>query len=151
VYDKARNELSDRVNGRAITRVARMSPWAWLVSCSKGISMWMYLGSADMVFMYIQESVCPTRYQCWLVSEMISERSHLYMNLMSHTLKEFETLKILSIWLSLVQVGDDRERRSIHVHVESIEAPLCCCCADRLWWREGCCQDDHEEEMIVND
>jgi hypothetical protein len=94
------------VNGRGITRVTRISPWAWLESCDKGISTWMYLGSANMPFMYIRESVCSAKYRCWLVSEMISSHNHLYMNLMGHTLKWFETLKSLSIWLSLVQVRD---------------------------------------------
>jgi hypothetical protein len=66
----------------------------------------MYLGSADMIFIYIQESVCLARYQCWLVSETVSEHGRLYMNLTSHTLKGFGTLKSLPLWLSLVQVGD---------------------------------------------
>jgi hypothetical protein len=66
----------------------------------------MYLGSADMIFMYIQESVCPAKYQCWFVLETVSEQGRLYMNLTGHRLKEFGTLKIFPIWLSLVQVGD---------------------------------------------
>jgi hypothetical protein len=50
-----------------------------------------------MIFMYIRESVCPARYQCRLVSEMVSEHDHLYMNLTGHTLKGFGTLKSLPI------------------------------------------------------
>jgi hypothetical protein len=55
--------------------------------------MSMYLGSANMIFMYIRELVCPARYQCRLVLEMISKHGRLYMNLMGHTLKGFGTLK----------------------------------------------------------
>jgi hypothetical protein len=92
------------VNGRAITRVTCSLPWTWLVSCGKGISTWMYLGSADMIFMYVRELVCHARYRCWLVSKTVFDHSHLYMNLIGHTHKGFETLKSKHI-LSLMQVA----------------------------------------------
>jgi hypothetical protein len=50
-----------------------------------------------MIFMYIRELVCPTRYQCCLVLKTVSEHGHLYMNLTGHTLKGFGILKNLPI------------------------------------------------------
>jgi hypothetical protein len=94
------------VNGQAITRLARILPWAWLILYGKSISIWMYLGSADMIFLYVWKLVCPASYQYWLVSETVFGHDRLYMNLTGHTLKGFRTLKNLPIWLSLVQVGD---------------------------------------------
>jgi hypothetical protein len=49
-----------------------------------------------MIFMYIHGSICPARYQCWLVLEMISKDSRLYMNLTGHTLKGFRIFKKLA-------------------------------------------------------
>jgi hypothetical protein len=44
-----------------------------------------------MIIMHVRESVCPARYQCYVVSEMVFEYDRLYINLSGHTLKGFAT------------------------------------------------------------